>query len=546
MREKVRRCEIAKAKSGACGRHTLCGILIIVMPQTQTATSRKPLLVNSQSKDPSIAAGDAAAKAVSDDSSDAAPLAEAPIEAAQPPRDAARPRQAGPGGQGNREQRLHTIQGAVGQNANGQGPRGQGQVGPGGRGPRFAGNVAFAPNAQPDLQPPIAPSPVRPAQEAAAVPVREPVAAARVRRRHRGIMALAFLLIVVPSIATAVYMWGFAVDQYVSTAGFAIRNQAASVSPFDFLGAFGGGSTSTSSNMDILYNFVGSQQLIQKLDKDIGVQAIYSKPKNDPLFSYDTSGTIEDLVKYWGRMVQVNYDTSTGLMQLSTYAFTPEDAQRVAQSVMDESSHVVNKLAAVARDDTTKYAKEALVSAESKLKDARAALTQFRIANNLVDPTLDITSQSAIVGSLTQQLVQAQVELAMLKQGAAAGNDPRMATLDQRIAIIQSRITEEQDKVRTGGRTGTKGYAEIVSNYTQLSADSEFSERAYMTALAAFDVAETDAQHKQVYLATYEEPTLAQAATAPRRLLVLIAVMVIGFLAWAITTLVYYALRDRR
>ena len=528
------------------------------MPQTQTAVPRKPSLVNSQTKDPSIAAGDAVAKAVSDDMMGAAAPAEGPIEAAEPPRGEALPRQAGPGGPGNRGQRLHTVQSAGGQNAGGQGARGQGQggqgqgrqgqggQGPGGRGPRPLGNAAFAPDAQPDLPRPIAPAPVRPAQAAAAVPVRNPAAPAQIRRRHRGIMALAFLLIVVPGMATAVYMWGFAVDQYVSTAGFAIRSQNASSSPFDFLGAFGGGSSSTAKDTDILYNFVGSQQLVQKLDKDIGVQAIYSKPKNDPLFSYDPSGTIEDLVKYWGRMVQVNYDNSTGLMQLNTYAFTPEDAQRVAQSVLDESSRIVNKLAAVARDDTTKYAKESLDVAQSRLKDARAALTQFRIANNIVDPTIDITSQSAIVTSLTQQLVQAQVELAMLKQGAAASSDPRMASLDQRIAIIQSRITEEQDKVRAGDGTGSKGYAEIVSNYERLSADSEFSERAYMTALASFDVAETDAQHKQVYLATYEAPTLAQAATAPRRLLMLIAVMVIGFLSWSIITLVYYALRDRR
>lgn len=359
-------------------------------------------------------------------------------------------------------------------------------------------------------------------------------------------MALAFLLIVVPGIATAVYMWGFAVDQYVSTAGFAIRSQSASSSPFDFLGAFGGGSSSTSKDMDILNNFVGSQHLVEKLDKDDGVQAIFSKPKNDPLFSYDTAGTIENLVNYWGRMVQVNYDNSTGLMQLNVYAFTPEDAQRLAQAVLDESTHVVNKLAAVARDDTTKYAKEALDTSESKLQDARAALTQFRVANNIVDPTIDITSQSTVVSSLTQQLVQAQVELATLQQGAAAGNDPRVATLQQRIAIIQSRIAEEQNKVSAGGSSDRKGYAEIVSNYERLSADSEFSERAYMTALASYDAAVADAQHKQVYLATYEDPTLAQAATAPRRWLILIAVMVIGFLTWSIVTLVYYALRDRR
>jgi capsular polysaccharide transport system permease protein len=59
-------------------------------------------------------------------------------------------------------------------------------------------------------------------------------------------------------------------------------------------------------------------------------------------------------------------------------------------------------------------------------------------------------------------------------------------------------------------------------------------------------VAAEDALHKQVYLATYEEPTLAEASTSPRRWLILVAVMVVGFLTWSIITLVYYALRDRR
>ena len=36
--------EIAEAKSGACGDRALCGILSIVMPQTQTAVLRKHLV----------------------------------------------------------------------------------------------------------------------------------------------------------------------------------------------------------------------------------------------------------------------------------------------------------------------------------------------------------------------------------------------------------------------------------------------------------------------------------------------------------------------
>ncbi len=359
-------------------------------------------------------------------------------------------------------------------------------------------------------------------------------------------MALAFLLVVAPAITTSVYLWGFAVDQYVSTAGFAIRNQSAMTNPLDFLGAFGGSSSSTAKDTDILHSFVGSQQLVQKLDEEIDLQAIYSKPKNDPYFAYNTSGTIEDLVDYWGRMVQVSYDNTTGLMQLHVYAFTPEDAQFVAKSVLNEGSLLVNKLAKVARQDTTQYAKKALDDAESRLKDARAAMTDFRIKNNIVDPTMDLSTMSGVYGALTQQLVQAQVELEMLKQGTTAASDPRMAAVQQRIDVIQNRIAEEQAKIGPQAGSSSTGYADMISNYQRLSADLEFGEKAYLVALASFDSAEEDAQHKQVYLATYEEPTLAQASKSPLRWLILMTVMVIGFLAWSIVTLVYYALRDRR
>ncbi len=375
--------------------------------------------------------------------------------------------------------------------------------------------------------------------------VARPAREARVRVRHLGIMALAFLMIVLPGVASAVYLWKFAEDQYVSTAGFAIRTESAA-SPLDFLGAFGGGSTTTSKDMDILNNFVTSQQLVEKLDRELNLRAIYSKPANDPWFAFDTSGTIEDLVDYWSRMVVVDYDNTTGLMKLNVYAFAPDDARRVAAAVLAESSDMINKLASVARDDTTKYAKTALDQAEQRLQDARVALTAFRMQNNIVDPSLDLGSQSAVVQSLTQELVNSQIQLQVLKDGGAADSDPRVVNAQRRVDIIQAKINDEQSKVKAANGTDQKGYAELVSSYERLKIDQDFAEKAYLTALATYDAAVSEATHKQVYLATYEEPTLAQAATAPQRWLILAAIVLIGFFAWSIVTLVYYALRDRR
>lgn len=374
--------------------------------------------------------------------------------------------------------------------------------------------------------------------------VAAPVQTARLKRRHIGILVLSAMLIWMPGAFTAWYLWTHAADQYESTAGFAIRTEN-TPTPFDFLGAFGAGSSSSSKDMDILNEFIGSQELVGRLDARLDLGAIFSKPQGDPLMTYDTSGTIEDLVKFWRRMVRVDYDNSTGLMTLTVYAFDPRDAQRIAEAVLEESSKTINDLSEVARDDTTKYAKAALDAALARVSDARAAITEFRVKHSIFDPTSDVVSQTSVLNTLNQQLISTQVELDLLK-GAAVADDPRVQTANRRIDVIKARIADEQAKVGAGSDGDVSGYANLVSDYERLRVDQEFSEKAYLTALASYDAAATDAQHKTLYLATFIQPTLAEAYTAPDRPLLLITVMLLGFLAWAIVVLIYYSLRDRR
>jgi capsular polysaccharide transport system permease protein len=241
----------------------------------------------------------------------------------------------------------------------------------------------------------------------------------------------------------------------------------------------------------------------------------------------------------------VNYDGSTGLMNLQVYAFDPLDAQNIAQAVLDESTATINELSLTAQEDTTRYSKEALTAAEDRLSKARVALTDFRVKNQIVDPSTDLASQNSILGTLNQQLAAAQIDLDLLT-GTAAETDPRIAQLNRRIDVIRKRIAEEQAKVGAVSDSSSPGYAALVSDYQRLQVDSDFAEKAYLSALAAYDQAVTDAQHQTRYLATYVTPTLAEAPTAPNRPLNAALAALIGFLAWAILVLIYYALRDRR
>ena len=370
------------------------------------------------------------------------------------------------------------------------------------------------------------------------------VGMAQMRPRHYGVIALFVLMVILPTISYSLYLWTKAANQYQSNVGFGSRTEDAP-STFSFLGALGGVSQSGSSDMDILSQFIISQELVAKLDQQMDLKALYSKAVNDPMNAFATGGTIEDLVAYWQHMVIVNYDNGTGLMTLEVYAFDPQDAKKIAEAILVESTKIINDLSMTAQVDTTRYSKDALTASEKKLGDARLAVLDYQVRNGIVDPTNVIASQNSVISTLNQQLATTQIELDMLS-GTVGSKDLRISTLNRRVEVIRNRIAEEQSKVGTDANGSTTGFAKLMQDFERLRVDQDFAEKAYLASLAAYDQALNDAQHKTRYLATYVAPTLAEAPTAPNRPLAALVVALAGFLMWSVIVLIYYALRDRR
>lgn len=364
--------------------------------------------------------------------------------------------------------------------------------------------------------------------------------------RHYGLFGSFVAAVVVPTLAAISYLYVVAEDQYTSTVGFAVRSEEVS-SALGLLGGLSGSlSGMSSSDTDILYRFVRSQQLVRQIDSELDLRQIYAKPAFDPVFAFDPQGSIEALTDYWSRMVKVFYDGGTGLIELRVHAFDPEDAQRIARAIFDDSAQMINDLSAIAREDATRYAREELTLATERLTAARVALTQFRSRTQIVDPTADLQGQMGLVNSLQQQQAQAMIEFNVLRQTAREG-DPRIAETERRIAIIAGMIEGERMKVGMGAAGGEgENYSTLVGEFERLTVEREFAERAHLAALTSYDNASAEAQRKSRYLAAYIEPTLAQEPRYPQR--ALLGGLVFGFalLIWAIGALVYYSVRDRR
>ncbi len=373
--------------------------------------------------------------------------------------------------------------------------------------------------------------------------LRPPAEPAPPRKRHFGILAGFVLSVITPLAIIAWYLFAVAADQYASTVGFSVRKEEVS-SPIELFGGVADFASTGSSDSDILYEFIRSQEIVETLEAALGLSVLYGRPDGDPVFAYDPTGTIEDLQDYWHRMVRVTYDSTTELIEVRALAFTPEDARRISTAVFDESARLVDELSAIAQQDTIAFAKNEVERAVERLKSAREAMTGFRSRTQIVDPTADLQGQMGLLSTLEQQLADAMIAADMLRDGTG-DDDPRISQAELRISVIEARIEDERRKLGRGAGEG-EDYATLLAEFERLAVDREFAEQAYTAALATYDQALAEARRKSRYLAAYIRPTLAEASEFPQKEVLLATAAFFLLSAWAIVVLVYYSVRDRR
>ncbi len=350
-----------------------------------------------------------------------------------------------------------------------------------------------------------------------------------------------------PFLAAVFYLFEIAEDQYASGFGFAVRSEDLSGAA-TLLGGLASLSGNSSSDTDILYEFIQSRSLVDAVDEKLDLRAIYSRPEFDPVFALKPPVSTEELVDYWRDMVRISYASGTGLIEVRVNAFDPNDAHAIAQEIVAESTRMINELSAIARIDVTRYAREDLEQAIVRLKTAREALTRFRSETRIVDPNADIQGQMGLLNSLEAQLAEAFIEMNLLIE-TARDNDPRLEQARRRIAVIQTLIEQERQKFGMGGTSrvdGGKDYSTLVGDFERLMVDLEYAQKSYLAAQAILDTAQAEAQRQSRYLATYAKPSLPETAQYPRRVTLTVLVGSILVMAWMIGVLVYYGLKDRR
>lgn len=366
------------------------------------------------------------------------------------------------------------------------------------------------------------------------------------KSRHRGLVLSLLIVVGLPVLLTTLYLTVLAKDQYASKVGFTIRREETSAASELMGGLSSMLGAGAQSHADLLFEFVKSQEIVELISEEFDLVAYYSANwPSDPLFALWPSATIEDLVGFWGRMVRVTFDRSSGMILVQVRAHDPETAQMLTQHIVRKSEDMINRLNATARVQAMRNAEADLDAALARLRGSREALAEFRVRTQIVDPQADIQARMGVLSNLQQQLAEALVNYDSLLQTADV-NDPRLRQLDRRIEVIRNRIQNERANfTQLDVTTDGTDYPRLIAQFEGLQVDQAFAEVTYQAALTAMDAARSNASRQTLFLANFIQPTLAQRPQYPQTTLLIGLIFFFALMAWSVMALVYYSLRDR-
>ncbi|WP_321338257.1 hypothetical protein [uncultured Cohaesibacter sp.] len=359
---------------------------------------------------------------------------------------------------------------------------------------------------------------------------------------RRNAIKLSFIVfVIVPTILTTFYYAFIASEQYEVETRFSVRGVETSVGGGGVLSLLTGvpESGSTTSDSYILMDYVFSATLVDTIDQSENLVKIYGPEKADFLSTLSPDASLETKLKFWKKMISIDYDSRSQVIALSVRAFTPVDALRMSDKLLELCQILVNNMSLAAREDALSFSKAKVDELEQKLIKAQEEVLTFRNANKVIDPKLTAASRSSSVEEMKNQVSTARVELQSLEKYLDP-DSPRIQVLKAKIESLERQAKADRSSLGQN----EDGVPQLIKSYETLLLQKGFAEKRYLSALASLETSRLKASQKQKYLAVFAKPILPQDPSYPNRIVSSIFTFVISSLLWVIAVLIVYAVRD--
>jgi capsular polysaccharide transport system permease protein len=339
--------------------------------------------------------------------------------------------------------------------------------------------------------------------------------------------------------------WGFiASDRYVSEAHVIIQQiDMASAQPIGLSALLGASGGTNRADQLLLRDHLLSVDMLEKLDKELGLREHYSDRSRDPIsrmWAADMSR--EWFYRYYLSRVTVEFDEYAGVLVIRTEAFNPEKALAMTSLLMEEGERYMNMIARRLAQEEVSFLETQVGQISERVMQARQAVLAYQNERNLVSPQGTAENVFGIINQLEGQLTTLKTQ-----RGAFLGylnpQSSSVVELDLQIASVKKQIAQQQARLTSSERQTLN---RVIEEYTRLQMNAEFAQDMYKTALAALEKGRVDSVRTVKMVSVIQSPTQPQYPMEPRRIYNTAVFIVATLMLAGIVSLLNTIIREHR
>lgn len=352
------------------------------------------------------------------------------------------------------------------------------------------------------------------------------------------------LVVVVPTLLSAIYLLLIASPRYVSEARFVVRTASGGGVPTSFgLVLQGVGLSSAQTEAFAVHEYVRSGDAVKELKRQMDLPAVLARPGADLFSRYPRpweSRSDESLQNALHRFVEIGFDSTTGISTLRVQAFRPDDARKISMVLLDGGENLVNRLNQRSSSNALKDARAAEAEAQRNLDEIQRQITALRNNAKFIDPARTATESGQLIGELMATVAAMKAERSQL--ASQAPESPLLPGLDGRIAAFERQIETERSKIAGSPAS----LAPVVGAYEDLNFRRNLAVETLTQASSAVLVAEQQSKRQQLYLEQIVAPSQPDEASEPKRWIALLTIFTGLLLVYAVGWLVVAGMREHR
>jgi capsular polysaccharide transport system permease protein len=328
-------------------------------------------------------------------------------------------------------------------------------------------------------------------------------------RQHRGLWRryglFVFSVVLPMAVAAGVLLFVFS-PRYGSTASFIVRST--DKDPSQILIAQLDPAIATTVAIDetnAIDAYLNSRQFVDELAKDDHLREILSRRQADFVFRYPTfwlPDNKEFLFQRFRWMATAKVDPETYMTTIEVNAFTPKDAQALAQAMLAHAEALVNRMNERYYQTQAAVVDRYIAEAQKDLDAVEADLKAFRNGSGSVDPNLVAQTELNVAQGLTTQL--AQIEATISHEHALKASSAQLAGLRAQAQSYRDQIHDLM--LQIAGASGSEGAK--LRTYDLLALRLVLAVQELTDAAGQRDQAQQDAARQHLYVQRITQPSL--------------------------------------